>query len=149
MAMLGGLLTLASGATSAVAATSPRVSVAPRVGTPATRFRVRFPNPIRTGNEGSFRLSETVVAIGPKPTAGCAAAARRHVVSSGSGRWLHVRLAPTSGRWCPGIYAGTVVLYRKPRCPPGPLGVPHACPLFVPAPERIGGFRFRVRHAPS
>jgi hypothetical protein len=140
----------AAGADAAVTGShSAHAKVAPRIGTPSTRFAVRFHSPERTGTFTGVNVWETVSAVGPKSTTSCSGTAGTRARAAAAGAKLRVRLAPMGKPWCPGSYAGTVSVYRETHCPPGPVTEHRVCPLLAYAPQRIGHFRFTVRRAKS
>jgi hypothetical protein len=145
--LFAALVAFAAGGAEAAAPATPRAhaKVAPRTGTPSTKFTVRFRSPDQTGTLPSLRIWETVSAVGPKSTSSCSGIAGASVRPAAAGARLRVRLAPTAKPWCAGPYIGTVSVYRQERCQPGPIGRHRVCPLLAFAPERIGRFRFTVR----
>jgi hypothetical protein len=103
-------------------------AVSPLVGRPTTTFTVAFRSPIRTGVIGQVRLRDLLVATSASPRVDCLGGVRAPLPDSRRGERVRVRLVPAhlGGRWCPGLYHGTVLELQTAVCPDGT-----ACPTYV------------------
>lgn len=126
---------------SAARRTAP-IRVAPVVGLPGTAFVVSFVAPDRTGVIGSIRLRTKLSATNAQAGKGCLAQVAGTTPAARRGQRVRVRLDPMlkGGRWCPGVYRGTVLELQSAVCPQT-----EPCPTYVAVRRRIGRFTLRVR----
>jgi hypothetical protein len=137
------LAALASGASSPGGI---HVTVRPTVGSPTTRFVVRF-TAQRTGYVGSSWSGYRVVVTGASGR-GCTSTDDTAVPPTSQGQHVRVTLMPggRSRTWCKSAYAGRLEETIRPAC-----GYLKVCPLahdvepaFI-ATRTVGRFSFRVR----
>lgn len=106
----------AASAVPALAQSTPRANVSPRLGTKKSHFGVRFRAP-RTVGPGSTASEYTISAGGPSPRGGCQASAAASVTSAQEGQMVHVTLKPAAGKkWCVGKFHGQVNEVIRPSC---------------------------------
>jgi hypothetical protein len=124
------------------------VAVTPAHGTPTTTFTIRFTTPFATGSSRGLRSWEIVsVADRGQSNLFCASAAASQLPPAAAHNRVSVTFSAGAKRWCAGVYAGTITLYRSVVCNSGPPTRRRACPDIAFAPELIGRFRFTVAHA--
>lgn len=126
---------------SASTASSP-IRVTPATGLPGTIFAVSFVSPDRTGVIGSARLRDTLSATNAQAGGGCLAHVDATAPPARRGQRVRIRLDPLleGGRWCPGVYRGTVLEVQTAVCPRN-----EPCPSYVVVRRRIGHFALHVR----
>jgi hypothetical protein len=116
--------------------------VVPATGLPGTAFVVSFVSPDRTGVTGSTRLRDTLTVTSDHAGQSCLAEVDATAPNARRGQRVRVRLDPgrEGGRWCPGVYRGTVLELQTAVCPQS-----RPCPTYVLIRRRIGNFTLRVR----
>jgi hypothetical protein len=140
VAGLASALLLAQAGSAAEQAPAPRVT--PGAGLPGTAFVVSFLSPDRTGITGTTKLQDTLSATSEKDGKHCLAGVDATAPDARRGQRVRVRLDPGSegGRWCPGLYHGTVLEVETAVCPQN-----EPCPTYVVIRRRLGQFTLRVR----
>jgi hypothetical protein len=140
VAALAGTLLLAMPAP-AVSAGAP-IRVTPANGLPGTPFAVSFVSPDTTGTIGSVRLRDALSATNDQPGKNCVAHVDATAPTARRGQRVRIRLDPLldGGRWCPGVYRGTVLELQTAVCPQN-----EPCPTYVVIKRRIGRFALHVR----
>lgn len=140
VAALAAALLLAASGSAAVGRAA--VSVTPAVGLAGTQFVVSFVAPERTGTLGAVRRRITVSATNAQARPGCLAQVAATAPAARRGQRVSVRLDPLlkGGRWCPGVYRGTVLELQSAVCPRD-----EPCPTYVAVRRRIGTITLRVR----
>jgi hypothetical protein len=141
-ALLAGVLSLAA-LTGAADASTPRLTVKPSHGVRSTRFGLEFSVPNGSGVNGSLRNEYRVSASNSTHVRGCVRSGTWGVPPAKPHARVRVTLNPTAlgGKWCLGMFHGTVVDILTPVCRPGT-----ECPLFI-ALLHVGHFVFQVgRH---
>jgi hypothetical protein len=118
------------------------ITVKPAAGSPETRFAVSFRAPERAGSVGFSRREYVIAATGPTRQGHCVSGASARVTKAAQGAPVRVRLNPrrAGGRWCAGMFAGTVRMLVTSVCPKGQV-----CPALLAVSKEIGKFSFRVR----
>jgi hypothetical protein len=133
-----------AGARSPAASASAKVT--PAIGTPHTAFTLRFRASAQTGREGSIQRRDLVSGSAHRAGHGCAASFSVSAPDARAGARVRVvvRAPKPLGRWCPGVYHGTVQETERSVCLPG-----HMCADFVTLRAVIARFSFRVTRASS
>jgi hypothetical protein len=136
-----GLALLLARPAAAAPASAP-IRVTPSVGLPGTPFSVSFVTPDRTGVIGGKRVRDTLTATTPEAGPDCLAKVDATASPARRGQRVHVRLDPLldGGRWCPGVYRGTVLEVESAACPRN-----EPCPAYVVVRRRLGRFTLHVR----
>ena len=142
MKLLGLVITLGAvlgAVTVASAAGSSHTTVRPAVGTPASRFVVRFTAPAPSGRSSSMVRGYWVTTSGPSHH-GCDSADTQAARAQRAGQRVRVTLAAPgpARRWCRGAFTGTVHETIAPECRAGMM-----CPMYI-AVRVLGRFAFRV-----
>jgi ribosomal protein L21E len=156
--VLAVIAAVAASAVTALAQSTPRANVSPRLGTKKSSFGVRFRAP-RTVGSGSTASEYTISASGPSARGGCDATASSSVTSAQQGQMVHVTLKPSAGKkWCVGKFQGQVSEIIRPTCgcPQPTQGTAKSlivCPMICAQRQFIGvvpvaKFSFRVEKHP-
>jgi hypothetical protein len=145
--LLTGALAVLAAPAAAVGMSTPMgastATVSPASIGPLTAVTVSFRQPVTTGLLPGTRVSEALRVDGPARS-GCISSGGVALAPRPSGTLMRRRLRPArmhGGRWCLGVYQGSVTVSVFPVCTPGPV---RACPMYVIAPRTIVTFRFRV-----
>lgn len=140
LAAVASVLVLAQAGPAASAGAPVRVT--PTAGPPGTIFWVSFVSPDRTGVIGSVRLQDRLRATNAQGGKDCLARIDATAPPVRRRQRVRVRLDPLleGGRWCPGVYRGTVLELQTAVCPRN-----EPCPSYVVVRRRIGHFALHVR----
>jgi hypothetical protein len=131
---------------SSATALHARISVAPRAGGPATRFRVRFRAPQRTGRRADAERRYELSVSGPSGGHGCVSSASLELPFTRAHARVRTALDPArlGGRWCAGTFHGQVEEVQAPICPRATV-----CPALVMLLGTVGRFSFVVKLPPT